>query len=232
MTSQLSAVALDGRITPLGKPAVHTQPSVSPDGKYLLIRTTHRPYSYQVGMGNFPMTTEVWTPDGQPVRTVNERPLVEAQPSMREATTPGVRSILWRVDEPATLMLVQALDDGDPRKAAAKRDRVSLLAAPFTGEPQPFVDTENRFGGVQWLSPKVALLSDFSAQRTRARTWVIDPSLPNGGHPRARVGDRSLAAQRRHAASALGLQRRRPHRVARQPAVSVRSRERSQPARD
>ena len=61
---------------------------------------------------------------------------------------------------------------------------MSLLKAPFTGEPQPFVETEMRFGGIQWLSPKVALLSDFSAQRTRARSWVIDPSLPDGGTPR------------------------------------------------
>ena len=184
MTSQLTAVALNGRMTPIGKPGVLAPPSVSPDGKYLLTRTTHRPYSYQVGMGNFPVKTEVWTPDGKLVRSVYERPLIEAQPSMRDSTTPGVRSILWRADEPATLVLVQALDDGDPRKQVAKRDRVSILKAPFTGEPQPFVETEMRFGGIQWLGPKTALLSDFSSQKTRARTWVIDPSLPNGGTPR------------------------------------------------
>ena len=184
MTSQLASVALDGKITPLGKPAVHAPPSVSPDGKYFLARVTHRPYSYQVGMGNFPLKTEVWTTDGELMRAVYDRPLIEAQPSMRDATTPGVRSILWRVDEPATLALVQALDEGDPRRTVPKRDRVSLLKAPFTGQPQPFVETENRFGGVQFLGPKVALLSDFSSQKTRARTWVIDPSLPDGGTPR------------------------------------------------
>ena len=181
MTSQLAAIALDGRLTPIGKPGVHAPPSVSPDGKYLLTRITHRPYSYQVGQGNFPLKTEVWTPDGQLVRTVDDRPLIEAQPSARDSTIPGIRSILWRIDEPSTLVLVQALDEGDPRKEVPKRDRVSILKAPFTGEPQSFVETEYRFGGIQWLSPKVAMLNDFSAQRTRARTWVIDPSLPNGG---------------------------------------------------
>ena len=184
MTSQLAAVALDGKITPIGKPAVHAPPSASPDGKYLLVRVTHRPYSYQVGMGNFPLKTEVWSSDGQLVRTVYDRPLIEAQPSMRDATTPGIRTISWRADEPATLLLVQALDEGDPRRTVPKRDRVSMLKSPFTGEPQPFVDTEMRYGGIQWLSPKVAMLSDFSAQKTRARTWLIDPSLPDGGTPR------------------------------------------------
>lgn len=183
-TSQLALVALDGRMTPLGSPAVHTQPSASPDGKYLLVRQTHRPYSYQVGMQSFPQKTEVWTLDGRVVRTVYDRPLIELQSSVRDATSPGIRSISWRPDEPATLVLVQALDDGDPRKAVPKRDRVSLLGAPFTGEPRTFVETERRYAGITWLAPKVAALVDYSSQRTRARSWVIDPSLPNGGTPR------------------------------------------------
>ena len=162
-------------------------------------------------MGNFPVKTEVWTTDGELMRMVNDRPLIEAQPSMRDATSPGVRSILWRTDDPATLLLVEALDEGDPRKTVPKRDRVSMLKAPFTGQIQPFVDTEMRFGGVQWLSPKVALLSDFSAQKTAF----------------AHLADRSVAARRRHAAAALGLQHRGPHRRAGQPDVPVRPRERS-----
>ena len=184
MTSQLTAISVDGKATAIGKPGVQTPPSVSPDGKYLLTRVTHRPYSYQVGQGNFPVRTEVWTIEGTLARMVDDRPLIEAQPSMRDSTIPGIRSISWRVDEPATLVLVQALDDGDPRKAVAKRDRASILKAPFTGEPQTFVETENRFGGIQWLAPKVAMLSDFTSQKTRARTWIIDPSQPNGGTPR------------------------------------------------
>ena len=184
MTSQLASIALDGKTTPIGRPAIHTPPSVSPDGKYMLTRITHRPYSYQVGQGNFPVKTDVWTTDGELMRTVHDRPLIELQPSMRDATTPGVRSIFWRADEPATLLTVQALDEGDPRKEVPKRDRVSMLKAPFTGEAQTFVETERRFGGIQWLGPKTALLTDISFQRTRARMWMIDPSLPDGGAPR------------------------------------------------
>jgi dipeptidyl aminopeptidase/acylaminoacyl peptidase len=184
LTSQLVTVALDGRITPLGAPAVHAMPSVSPDGQYLLVRMTHKPYSFQVGQQGFPTKTEVWTPDGRVVRTVYDRPLMESQPSARDATSPGIRGIAWRPDEPATLVLTEALDDGDPRKSVPKRDRVSLLKAPFTGQPQPFVDTEMRFAGIEWLDAKTAILSDISRQRTRVRSWVIDPSVPNGGAPR------------------------------------------------
>lgn len=184
LTSQLASVSLDGRVTPLGAPAVHAPPSASPDGQYLLIRTTHKPYSFQVGQQGFPTKTEVWTPDGRVVRAVYNRPLMEFQPSARDATSPGIRGISWRPDEPATLVLVEALDDGDPRKTVPRRDRVSFLKAPFTGERQTFVETEMRFGGIEWLSARAAILSDVSRQRTRVRSWVIDPSLPNGGTPR------------------------------------------------
>jgi dipeptidyl aminopeptidase/acylaminoacyl peptidase len=183
-TSQLATVTLDGQVTPLGAAAVHSSPSVSPDGRYLLVRQTHRPYSYQVGMFNFPQKVEVWTLDGRVVRTVDDRPLIEVQPSMRDATSPGIRSISWRPDEPATLVLVRALDDGDPRKEVAKRDRVSLLRAPFSGEPQTFVETEMRYGGIAWLGERTAMLTDFSRQSNRARMWVIDPSQAGGGTPR------------------------------------------------
>lgn len=183
-TSQVASIALDGTVTRIGTPRVYNAPLASPDGRYVLIRATTRPYSYQVGAEAFPSKTEVWTPDGKLVRTVAERPLLDNQSSMRDATSPGIRSVSWRIDEPATLVLVEALDNGDPRKAVPKRDRVSLLAAPFTGAPVPFVETEYRYGGITWLGKTIALLTDNSSQRTRVRTWVIDPSQPNGGTPR------------------------------------------------
>jgi dipeptidyl aminopeptidase/acylaminoacyl peptidase len=117
------------------------------------------------------------------VKVIIDRPLTD-QPSMRDATQPGIRQISWRADEPATLMMVEALDGGDPRRQVAKRDRVSLLRAPFTGQAEPFVETEMRFRGIQWLTPTMALLADGSAARARGRTFVIDPSKPNGGTPR------------------------------------------------
>ena len=39
-------------------------------------------------------------------------------------------------------------------------------------------------GGITWLASNLAMLRDFSSQRTRSRVWLIDPSKPNGGTPR------------------------------------------------
>jgi dipeptidyl aminopeptidase/acylaminoacyl peptidase len=135
-------------------------------------------------MEAFPTRTEIWTPRGTVVRSIVDRPLLDLQSSLRDSTTPGIRSVSWRPDEPATLVMVEALDDGDPRKTVPKRDRVSLFPAPFTGSPSPFVETEYRYGGITWLTRTVAFLHDGSVQRTRSRTWVIDPSQPTGGTPR------------------------------------------------
>jgi hypothetical protein len=150
---------------------------------------------HQVGQAGFPLKTEVWTTDGRVVRTVYDKPLIESQPSARDATQPGLRQIAWRPDEPATLIMVQALDDGDPRKQVARRDRVLLHRAPFSGEPATFVETDRRFAGIDWLSGTAGLLYDVSQQLSRVRSWIIDPSQPGGGTPRA-----------------LGFRSRRPHR--------------------
>ena len=183
-TSQVASIALDGTITRLGAPAVYAQPQASTDGKYLIIRATHRPYSYQVGMEAFPTRTDIWTPDGKVVKTIVDRGLLDNQSSLRDATSPGIRSVSWRPDQPATLVIVEALDDGDPRKSVPKRDRVSLLAAPFTATPTVFAETENRFAGITWLTGNAALLSDITQQKPRIRSWFIDPTQPNGGTPR------------------------------------------------
>jgi dipeptidyl aminopeptidase/acylaminoacyl peptidase len=183
-TSQVASIGLDGTMRNLGAPSVYAQPAASPDGNHLIVRATHRPYSYQVGAEAFPTKIEVWNPQGRVMKTIVDRPLLDNQSSLRDATSPGIRSVTWRPDEPATLVLVEALDDGDPRKQVPKRDRVSLLPAPFTAAPAPLVETEYRYGGIQWLSKNVAWLSDQSQQRTRVRVWAIDPSQPNGGTPR------------------------------------------------
>ncbi|HUQ99898.1 MAG TPA: prolyl oligopeptidase family serine peptidase [Gemmatimonadaceae bacterium] len=193
-TDQIALVGLDGRITRVGPAGIHTRATPSPDGRYLLVETVQRPYSYQVPMDVFPSRTEVWDLDGRVLREIRSSHLAEEAPSARDAVVPGVRSVNWRNDSPATLVTVEALDKGNPRNAVPKRDQVSLLSAPFTGAPTPFVQTEYRFGGITWVSPNVAFLNERLSRGARLRTWMIDPSAPNGGTPKL-VWDRSAEAR-------------------------------------
>lgn len=177
-TSQIVSVAADGSVMRLGEPAVYMGVDPSPGGEYLLVATAHRPYSYQVPMWQFPRRTAIWDRTGREIKVVLDTPLQDDIPSARDAVQPGVRIIAWRPDVPATLMLVEALDGGDPNKNVPMRDRVSLLAAPFTGMPVKFVDTEMRFDDVDWAFPDMAFVSEKSSRTARTRTWIVNPAKP------------------------------------------------------
>ena len=68
-------------------------PSPSPDGKYVLVSTVHRPYSYQVPEARFPTLTEVWDRTGKPVRKVQDTPLQESAPRGMDAVEAGPRGV-------------------------------------------------------------------------------------------------------------------------------------------
>jgi dipeptidyl aminopeptidase/acylaminoacyl peptidase len=189
-TDQISLVDLNGKVKPIGQPGIHKEVSPSPDGKYLLVETVQRPYSYQVPLDVFPSRTEVWNLDGKVVREIRNSHLAEEPPSARDAVLPGIRFVEWRTDAPATLVTVEALDKGDPRNQVPKRDQVSLLSAPFAGTATPFIQTEYRFRGINWVAPNIAFLSEGLSRGARLRTWMIDPSAPTGGTPKL-VSDRS-----------------------------------------
>jgi dipeptidyl aminopeptidase/acylaminoacyl peptidase len=189
-TDQLSLVGLDGKITPVGPPGIHSRATPSPSGRYLLVETIQRPYSYQVPMDVFPSRIEVWDLNGKVIREIRNSHVAEEAPSARDAVVPGIRFVGWRPDAPATLVTVEALDKGNPRNTVPKRDQVSLLSAPFTGAATPFVQTEYRFGGINWVSPNIAFLTERLSRGARQRVWMIDPSAPSGGTPKM-IWDRS-----------------------------------------
>jgi dipeptidyl aminopeptidase/acylaminoacyl peptidase len=187
---QVSLVGLDGKITPIGQPGIHTRATPSPDGTYLLVETVQRPYSYQVPLDVFPSRTEIWNLNGKVLREIRNSHVAEEAPSARDAVIPGIRIVYWRPDAPSSLVMVEALDKGNPRNTVPKRDQISLLSQPFTGAATPFVQTEYRFGGVTWVSPNTAFLTERLSRGAKQRVWMIDPSAPNGGTPKL-IWDRS-----------------------------------------
>ncbi len=174
-TSQLAVVSTDGTITRVGAPAIYDQVEPSPDGRYLYVETTHRPYSYVVPRGRFPVRMEVWDAMGKPVKEIADRGLQEFLPVSFDADVAGPRDVRWRADAPATLVWVEALDKGDPRVNAAKRDRLMQLAAPFSAEPTPLLDTEYRVRGITWGANGLALVSTFWWKSRQTRTWLLRP---------------------------------------------------------
>jgi dipeptidyl aminopeptidase/acylaminoacyl peptidase len=182
--SQLAIISLDGTVTKLGAKGIHSRTSPSPDGKYVLVSTVHRPYSYQVPEARFPALTEVWDRTGKVVRKVQDTPLQESAPRGQDAVETGPRAVSWRADAPASLVWVEALDGGDIAAQVPKHDHLLSLSAPFAGSPTELIAVDSRIGGgrggsVTWARSDLAIVSEASRKSRKARTWAIDPSNPS-----------------------------------------------------
>ena len=163
----------------VGNSGIITDVSPSPDGKWLMVTLTEKPFSYIVPYYYFPSTTVLWDLEGNVVRTLLVKPLQENLPRGYDVVIPGPRSYNWRNDRAATLMWVEALDEGDYHgREMQYHDQVYMLEAPFTGDPKPFLATEKRFQGIMWGNDDLAMLIEgLSKTRTRV-TSTFSPASP------------------------------------------------------
>jgi len=189
-TSQLTRVPLSG-----GAPAAIGQPGIffgftpSPNGEYLLVTRVKKPYSYIVRANDFPRETSVLDMRGAVVKMVADVSLTDNLPPALDAVQLGPRDVEWRSDAPATLAWVEAQDGGDPRREAAVRDRVLLLAAPFTGQPVKLIDLEHRYAGIDWGRDDLAVVRSRWFNTRWEKRFAVDPSNPSAA-PRL-LSDRS-----------------------------------------
>lgn len=180
-TSQLVLVSLDGTAKSFGPPAVYTSLDPSPDQKYIMISSMHRPYSYTVPCGRFPQKVDLWTSDGKFVRQVCDLPLAEDIPITHSSVRKGMRSINWRADSPSTLYWVETQDGGDSKVEVSPRDIVyTEPAEPAAGEKSAVLHKlDLRYGGISWCDDSLALVYESWYKTRRTRTWVISPGSEN-----------------------------------------------------
>jgi dipeptidyl aminopeptidase/acylaminoacyl peptidase len=177
-TSQLALVDVaTAKATPIGKAGIIESARISPDGRNLLVTTIHRPFSYLHDARAFPKEIEIWDRTGKVIHKVASSPLEDRVPI--NGVTTGPRSIQWRPNDSATLMWVEALDQGDLKNKVPNRDRLLALQAPFTGEPREIVKTEQRFSGIQFFEKGGrAFIEDSERQTRRVRTFQIEVDDP------------------------------------------------------
>jgi len=190
LQSEMVHVALDGTITLLRAASLVDEATPSPDGEWLLLRTLHRPWSYHVAASRFPNRIEVF-PIARPDEavTVEDLALADDIPIAMGSVRKGKRRVAWRADRPATLYTIEALDQGDAGKEADKRDRVSLLPAPFTGKPQQMWASELRIDDLMWGDDQLAMAWTWRWNDRLLRTWRLDPS---GASEPKLLGERSF----------------------------------------
>jgi dipeptidyl aminopeptidase/acylaminoacyl peptidase len=173
-TSQLAYVdPATAKVTPVGKAGIIESVRISPDARNLLVTTIHRPFSYLHQASAFPKEIEIWDRTGKVLHKVSSQPLEDKVPINGVLT--GPRSIQWRPSEPATLIWVEALDNGDLKNQVPFRDKIVALKAPFTSAPHEILKTEQRFSGIQMTQTGgIALVEDSERRTRRVRTYLLD----------------------------------------------------------
>lgn len=174
--STIMKIWLDGRSESFLPNDMYGSISFSPDGEYVMVNKIERPFSYLVPYRRFPSVTTVYKKDGTKVNIVNTEPLIEDLPKGFMATQKGRRNVSWRADRPASLIYVEALDEGDPAKEVEYRDQVFRLPAPFSGKGIPLLKTINRYAGIQWGDNNTAIAYDRWWDTRNTKTYVFDPS--------------------------------------------------------
>ena len=172
-SSDLLRVSMDGTVTDLNRSGMISSMDPSPDGRFILLETMHRPFSYLVPYYRFPNRIEVIDTDGDLVKLIEDQPLMENVPTGFGSTTTGIRSIGWRQDADATLAWVEALDGGDGNADVELRDAVKQLPHPFTGEPVTLMQLPLRYAGMMWSDKGYMLVSERWTSTRAFRTYKV-----------------------------------------------------------
>jgi dipeptidyl aminopeptidase/acylaminoacyl peptidase len=189
-TSQLALVDIgNGKTTDVGQPAIVQSANPAPDGQHILVASLKRPFSYLYPAFAFPKEVQVWDTKGKVAYKLASLPLADQVPI--DGVPTGPRNYRWQPIAPATLLWVEALDGGDPKKKVPHRDRVMMLKAPFTESPAELAKTEHRFAGTQWGEKDgLLLISDYDRDRRWVRTVITNADKP--GEPSKPLWSRSI----------------------------------------
>lgn len=170
--NQVVRVGLDGRMAPLGQPGLIAQASPSPDGRYVLVRTYHRPYAYGQPLTRFPQRVQLLTMEGLVAKEVADLPATGPLPTTPDAVPAGPREFSWREDVPNTLFWVEA-ESGSANTAGTVHDRLLALPAPFE-QPRELGTLPARLQRIYWSSEQLVLIGGRRQTDRQEGIWALD----------------------------------------------------------
>lgn len=190
VTAQVAIIdTRTGETTRLGAPGMISSVQPSPDGQHVLVAELQRPFSYVLPYTRFPEKIEVWNTAGEVEHTVAALPLADTVPI--EGVPEGPRGIRWRPGVPTTLVWVEALDGGDPKREVPHRDKWMTVAAPFSDPPREMLRTKHRARGLTWFAePRLVLAAEYDRDRRWLRATLYD--LDGDEHAGVVLEDRSI----------------------------------------
>jgi dipeptidyl aminopeptidase/acylaminoacyl peptidase len=176
VVSELQKVDVKGNAQLWMKSDMYSDISFSPDGKYIMVTTIEKPFSYLVPYSRFPSKINIFDKKAKLITTALEVPLIEDLPQGFMAVRKGKRNLSWRDDKPASLFWVEALDEGDPEIEVPYRDQVFQLDAPFEGKPKSLLKTIGRFYNADWGNDNIAIAHDYWWNNRNTKSYLFNPS--------------------------------------------------------
>jgi len=174
--SEIHKIDLKGNANKWLDNAMYRNITFSPDGNYILVSKIEKPFSYLVPYYRFPTKTIVYDKEAKQVALIAATPLIEDLPKGFMAVKKGRRYIEWRNDVAASLIYAEALDEGDPANEVEFRDEVFQLDAPYNGTPKSLLKTVNRYSGIDWGTPTMAIANDYWWNTRNTKAYVFNPS--------------------------------------------------------
>jgi len=173
-TSQIVSLnTVTGEINKIGKSAIYNEVKPSPDNEYLYIERIQRPYSYLLPYYRFPKGFEIWNIDGKLVKMFHSRPLQDEIPI--GGTYIGPRKFMWQPLKDASLIWIEALDEGDPKITVDHRDKIMLLESPETEIAEEIFRTEHRFSRIDWSEEKDELIYyEYDRDKLWRKGWLFE----------------------------------------------------------
>lgn len=165
----------NGAESKIGKPAIYSSVSISPDKKFMLVRKIKKPFSYTVPAFGFPSLVLITDIIGNTVKQLADLPSAETAPSGYDNVQYVPRSFDWRDDEAATITWCMPLDSGFIKKNVEYHDVVYGLSAPFNSTPDMLFKTKMRYYGTIWGNEQLALVSEGLRSRQLSQLDRFNP---------------------------------------------------------
>jgi dipeptidyl aminopeptidase/acylaminoacyl peptidase len=173
-TSQIATLKVKNKkLKIISNTAVWDEIKLSPDNQHIYTNKINKPYSYQLPYYRFPQTLLVMDNKGEKLQTIYERPLQDQIPI--GGTYKGPRRFRWQPLKNASLVWVEALDEGNPKVDVDHRDKVMQLSAPFNHEAEEIFRTTYRFSSIQWSEVEDELIfGEYDRDRIWMKYWLYD----------------------------------------------------------
>jgi dipeptidyl aminopeptidase/acylaminoacyl peptidase len=167
---------VNGIETKIGSPAIYNSINISPDKKYMLVRTLKKPFSYTVPAAGFPSNVFISDMSGKTIKQLADLPSAETAPSGNDNVQLVPRGFDWRDDEAATVIWCLPLDSGLIKKNVDFHDAVYALPAPFTSDAKELFKTTMRYRSVDWGNSTFALVNEGLTGKQKIQTDLYNPS--------------------------------------------------------